>query len=956
MPVARSGLAGQDRQTPVTTTSERAGFRAVSADAKTRNPGPSRKRSKSQPPERLGRYVVLREIGRGGMGVVWTAYDPKLDRKVAIKLLKRSAKRRVLRARFVREARALARINHPNIITVHDVGTHEGRLYMAMEYVRGQTLERWMRQDRDFREILEVFDKAGQGLAAAHDEELTHRDFKPSNVLIDQEGRVKVLDFGLAKPGDHGGSDDEDGVRVSEQDSERDSEPEDGVSGSNLAVIGASTQPKLTQVGRILGTPGYMAPEQFSMFDRREIGAWTDQFSFGITLYQALYGERPFDGEGLQEIYENIRHGRIREPRRDSAVPGWVFRVVQRALQYEPAHRYPSMELLLADLRADPIRRRRRRLAYAGGLGVLGLLALGIVRTTADDEGLRPCQGAQGRLVGVWDEPARASVRQGLVATEELFAADTARRVVDQLDRYAEAWVQQHTTICEATRIHGEQSDALLDVRMTCLERRRSELSALVQVLSRAKKETVASAMTAAVELRRPEPCALAQRGIESEAPADPAEHARFVALRERVDEAGALLSAGHHLDARDRAAATGQSAAEAGFGRLQAESLIIEGTAYRYLREPSAAQQRLRQGIVVGSKVGDVRTEFAGWNELLYIAGVSVGDAQQAADWHFAAQTALHHADAPADLEFKLALTQSAVMVALDRLDQAAHHGEQAHRIALDTTGSGSLQRALALNNLGIVAAEQANWSLAERRLRDSHTLMREILGPRHPKVASNAMNLASVLTQYARELEDGSSAYDEAERLFDEVVSFREDSEGPRSKSVARALVMLGLLQKTRGKLAQARTTYERARDLLRARPEAELDLAHALSNLAELERLERNYERAESYHREALELQRARHGDEHPAVGTTHLQLCRLLEQTGRYAMALPECERALAIMEVEAEDGAEGRARRSLVSTHVLIARVAEALGRRERAAEHRAQADALRDPQSREPLP
>ncbi|MEM9454487.1 MAG: serine/threonine-protein kinase [Myxococcota bacterium] len=936
----------------MSTSSERAGFGATPRSAKARDPGLGRGRSESPPPERLGRYVVLREIGRGGMGVVWTAYDPKLDRKVAIKLLKRSARRRVLRARFVREARALARINHPNIITVHDVGTHEGQLYMAMEYVRGQTLERWMRQERGVHEILEVFDKAGQGLAAAHDEDLTHRDFKPSNVLIDQEGRVKVLDFGLAKPRDHAGSEEEDGGR----DSERDSEPDDGAPGSNLAVLGASTLPKLTQVGRVLGTPGYMAPEQFSMFDRREIGAWTDQFSFGITLYQALYGDRPFGGDDLHEIYENIRYGRIREPRRDSAVPGWVFRVVQRALRYEPAHRYPSMELLLADLRADPIRRRRRRLAYTGGLGVLGLLALGVVRTTADDEGPRPCQGARERLAGVWDDPARASVRQGLVATEELFAADTARRVVDQLDRYAEAWVEQHTATCEATRIHGEQSDALLDVRMTCLDRRRGELSALVQVLSRAKKETVASAMTAAVELRRPEPCALAQRGIESEVPEDPAEHARFLALRERVDGARALLSAGNHLDARDQAAAAGQSAAEAGFARLQAESLIIEGTAYRSVREPSAAQQRLRQGIVVASEVGDARTEFAGWNDLLYIAGVSWGDAQQAEDWQFAAQTALRHVGSPAELEFKLALTQSAVMVALDRLDQAAHHGEQAHRIALDTTGPGSLQLALALNNLGIVAAEQANWSLAERRLRDSYVLMREILGPKHPEVASRAMNLASVLTQYAEQLEDGSAVYDEAERLFDEVVSFREDSEGPRSKSVARALVMLGLLQRNRGKLAQARVTHERARDLLRARPEAELDLAGALGNLAEIERLEHNYERAESYHREALELQRARLGDQHPAVGKTRLELCRLLEQMERHAMALPECERALAIMEVEAEDGADGRARQSLVSTHILIARVAEALGRREQAAKHRAHADALRGSPPPEPLP
>ncbi|MCA9708139.1 MAG: serine/threonine protein kinase [Myxococcales bacterium] len=884
-------------------------------------------------PSRLGRYVVLREIGRGGMGVVWTAYDPELDRRVAIKLLKGSARKGVRRARFIREAQALAKLTHPNIITVYDVGTHEGRLYMAMEYIEGLTLERWCAKPRSWREVLEVFDLAGQGLAAAHDAGFTHRDFKPSNVLIAEDGRVKVLDFGLAKHLSHTVRDSEDpGYGGDEEDSGE----------QRVALLESSPHAKLTQVGRLLGTPGYMAPEQFSTIDTREIGAFTDQFAFGVALYEALYGELPFAGADLYETYDNIRDGNMIEPRRDSAVPGWVLRVIQRALHYHPEQRYPSMNAMLAALRADPVRRRRRVLAYAGGIGVIGLAGMGIVGLVLDDEAPRPCQGAAEHLVGVWDAPARERVDQALRATGRPFSADTAQRVAASLDRYAGHWVDQHTAICEATRIHGEQSESLLDVRMTCLDRRRGELEALVEVLATAEEETVAAAVVAAAELRRPEACATAQPGVELELPTDPVRRDEFLRLRERVDEAQALLSAGRHIEARDLAAATGNGAADAGFRGLEAETLLIQGAAHRLLREPAVAQRRLREGIVAASEVGDARVEFMSWNSLLYVAGVMAGEPQQAADWQFAAENALRHAGSPPDLEFRLALTTSAVMAELHRLDEAARYGEQARRIALESTEPGSLSLAQALNNLGIVAAKQADWPLAERRLRDSYELKKAIFGPKHPEVASNGMNLANVLTQQAGQGKGSAAAYDEAERIFTDVVAFREDSEGPGSAGVARTLVMLGLLQINRGKLAEARATHERALSLLRALPHVEDDLAGALSNLGKIDRLEDRYSESEAHYREALELQRRRLGDAHPMVGTTRLQLCRLLQDADRLRDALAECKLALTILEA----GAQGRALPSLVSAHTLIAELAEALGREHEAAEHRAHARAL----------
>ncbi len=519
--------------------------------------------SSARGPDRIGRYVILEELGRGGMGVVWTAYDPKLDRKVAIKRLRGSAWMTVRQARFIREAQALARLNHANIVTVHDVDTHEGRLYMAMECVDGQTLEDWLLTARRWPEIIEVFEQAGQGLAAAHAAGITHRDFKPSNMLITERGDVKVVDFGLAKYIDrasmHGDADDRraddgqgperDPVGRNPQERHADADPE------LMEMIDHSTGLKLTEIGRFVGTPAYMAPEQYPLIDEHEIGAWTDQFSFGATLYEALYGRLPFAGNTLDQLYDNARAERVREPPRDTLVPGWVHRVVLRAMRYEPDLRFASMAELLAALRADPARRRRRALAYAGGVALVGLASYGALQAAVGDaDRPAPCRSSSERLVGVWDDDVRGAVRAGLLATDLPFAPDAAARVIEGLDAYAEGWTRQHTAVCEATRLHGEQSEALLDVRMTCLDRRRSELGALATVLSAAEGSTVTRAVSAVAQLRPVDPCAVAQPSAETIVPADPEERAAFLAIQAQLDGVNALLSAGRRTEARDEA------------------------------------------------------------------------------------------------------------------------------------------------------------------------------------------------------------------------------------------------------------------------------------------------------------------------------------------------------------------------------------------------------------------
>ncbi|MCA9553741.1 MAG: serine/threonine protein kinase, partial [Myxococcales bacterium] len=233
-------------------------------------------------PEQLGRYVILHRLGAGMMGVVWAAYDPHLDRKVAVKVLhqRRGAKGEEARGRLVREARTMARLSHPHVVQVFDVGLveHEGNddVFLAMEYVEGQDLEAWVEAlpaaaPARWRQVLQVFLQAGRGLAHAHAAGVVHRDFKPTNVLVAADGRAKVGDFGLARlPGEVDG-----GAGVPDAPS-------------------ADYQLPLTATGDVVGTPAYMSPEQHR---GRPADARSDQFAFAVALYEAVYGVPPFPGE-----------------------------------------------------------------------------------------------------------------------------------------------------------------------------------------------------------------------------------------------------------------------------------------------------------------------------------------------------------------------------------------------------------------------------------------------------------------------------------------------------------------------------------------------------------------------------------------------------------------------------------------------------------------------------------
>jgi len=377
----------------------------------------------------VGRYVITGVLGEGGMGVVYAAHDPDLDRPIALKLLR--AELRAARPRLLREGQAVAKLQHPNVVTVHDIGAHGDDLFIAMERIRGQTFGAWTRAGggrRRWREVLAMLIPAGRGLAAAHAAGLVHRDFKPENVLIGDDGRVVVTDFGLAQLGDDPG--------------------ERPVSLEDSPVV---PHAELTRTGAVLGTPAYMSPEQFR---GERSDARSDQFSFCVTLYEALHGVRPFEPRSedgappsVSDLASAVESGRIADAAASRDVPRWLRHAIRRGLRVDPAARFPSMQALLAAI--EPPRRARGRLLALGAipLAAVAALALGLGRADTAvtiEIPLASCDVAAAEIDGVWSRQAARTYRalhpDALGVDEE----------VAWLDDYARRWSRLRRAACLA--------------------------------------------------------------------------------------------------------------------------------------------------------------------------------------------------------------------------------------------------------------------------------------------------------------------------------------------------------------------------------------------------------------------------------------------------------------------------------------------------------------------------
>jgi eukaryotic-like serine/threonine-protein kinase len=549
--------------------------------------------------ERVGRYEILGVIGEGGMSYVYLAHDPELDRDVALKLMRVRVGSEGAR-RLRREAQALAQLSHPNVVPVYDAGMVGGQAFVAMEYVEGKTLRRWLRTKPPWRQVLAVMIDAGQGLAAAHARGLIHRDFKPDNVLLGDDGRVRVLDFGLARlagvlDGSIVPSNPVDSIPPSSVSPAPSSRSPSSSSAKGLPSLTsssagralASSDALVTRADQLIGTPAYMAPEQVR---RDPVDARADIFAFGVTLYEALFGKRPFEapargaaGSLDKTMTLSITDSTVVKPPpppRNSGVPRHVQRIVFKALAHDPADRWPSMDAMLAELRRDPWRPWRRAGVVATAVIAAGAIAVGFARPTRDTRAM--CHGGASRLDAVWGARGRDRVRTAFTATKLPYADAAATSVSQALDEYAAKLARGADDACTATRVRGEQSEEALDLRTACYEQRWREVDALVQVLGRADADTVKEAPNATKSLSSIDDCAdVAALRAPVPVPRDPAVRSQVDALEQRLAGVMAAYAVGKAADAASQGDALLADARPVSFVPLLARVNLWRGRAY---------------------------------------------------------------------------------------------------------------------------------------------------------------------------------------------------------------------------------------------------------------------------------------------------------------------------------------------------------------------------------------
>ncbi len=490
------------------------------------------------------RYALQERIGEGAMGVVWRAYNRTLDRKVALKFLHDAYLGAIDQERLAEEARAMARLSHPNVVTVYDIGELDGRTFLTMEFVDGQPLSRWLSRPRAWREVVAVFRDICDGLAAAHDAGIVHRDVKPSNVLLGADGRARIADFGIARAGAPAGS----------------------PAGSGIT-----------------GSPAYMSPQRFR---GEPADASGDQYACCVAMYESLYGRRPFEAATPTESLRAMEAGPSPS---DGSIPRWLHAVVAQGLAADPTRRFSSMGALSDALRGP--RQRIWPLALAVGAGVAAVaVAIGMRGVSR-----APCSDAPERL-GMWSPLTAFELGGRFGVTGVDYAAATAQETTRVLDRYSKDWIAMHGAACRATHVDHVQSLAMLERRELCLDRRRHDLARAVEVLEGLDASSVERAPAIARGLEPIADCAdpTYLDGIAAVAPSieDDLVLARSLLFSGRYDEGRSIAQ--HVVDA-----------ATAGHDRAaECAALVLRGRMESLGRDAGAAIASLRAAAALATEL----------------------------------------------------------------------------------------------------------------------------------------------------------------------------------------------------------------------------------------------------------------------------------------------------------------------------------------------------------------
>ncbi|MBX7084021.1 MAG: serine/threonine-protein kinase [Nannocystaceae bacterium] len=837
----------------------------------------------------IGRFVVLDRLGRGGAGVVHLAYDPELDRKVALKLVHVHSDADL--ARVLREAQSLARLAHPNVVAIHDVGRFADGVYLAMEYVDGGSVGAWLRaQPRTWREILAVFIAAGRGLTAAHQAGLVHRDIKPDNLMLGRDGRVRVVDFGLARA--HGAS------SVDDFDPSRSGE-----------VRTSRVDDVLTGAGELQGTPMYMAPEQYAggVVDVR-----TDVYGLSVSLWEALTGERPFAAASLAGLAKAVGAGEVRGsmPR---GVPTWLARAVRRGMATNPAARYPDMTAWVAALTPDRGRGR-------WGVAAVALAAPLAWWVAAPHDA--PCAEADATIRAAWDDARRAEVEVAFAGLGGA-VAEGSDAVLSMLDGYAAAVGEGLRAACEAPYLERDGAAApQAGARVACLEQRVRAVDELAQLLTLGDRAVLERATEAVGALPDPATCSDAQRlARDPPLPTDPELVRRVLATRNEAAATRAVLglAPAENVEAATRALEADARAID--YPPLTAEVVMLRGDAQQLGDVELAAPTLVKaldlaiatdhDTVMFDALTALVSTEAArnrfdgaeAYRALALAMAPRLGDDRR---------RQVDLAWAIASLEVARSRPDAALPVLADAIALARASPELAFR----------LPRLLLKQGRAYTLAESL--PSAEVALQEAITLLERDRGSSHPSLAPALLLLAQIRHRERR--------HDDALALSRRARSLLGAVSSHNAAEVAAALNEEGRALSASERPAEAREAYAAGLAIAEDIHGADhLNVAAGLANVAAMDlRLGRPADARAPLQR-ALEIRIGKLGEVHDVVGKTH-------DLVGDAALAAGELDAAdlaygRAISVFERLGGSEDR---RLVHALLGRSRIAEARDDRARA--------------------
>lgn len=693
-------------------------------------------------PPRIGRYVVLEQVGKGSSGVVYKSYDPELDRRVAIKLL-RAGNRGLpeIDDELLREARAIARLNHPNVVAVHDVGTvprtraDPGGLFVVMEFVDGESLAQWLqRGGHGWSAVLDALMPVGEALSAAHALGVVHRDVKPANVLLGRDRRAKLADFGLAH-----------------------------------AV--ASTDAALSQSQRgdpfrhaVVGTPATMAPEQH---EGRETDARTDQYGYCATLFMALHGRAPFAGRDLEAL---LAAKRAHAPQYAGALPRWLVAAIHRGLSPEPAGRFADMAALLEALRRG--RGRTRRWLGRAAVATSAAAVVAFAVHGAEPSAVERCVAdGQQRAAAVWNDDARASLRAGLLATAAPQAERAALRLDAQLATVAADHAEVRAEVCASLDVVDPPPAQVVE-QLACLDGTLSDIGELVALAGDADADLVRELNRVLGGVTTPRSCVLRPH---VEVHADP--ELDVLLRRARLHERATHLASAEQLARTALALAEQRQATGAA---AQARDVLCHVIAQRDGREPAIAA--CDAALFTAESAGDhLRAALAAKQLMHLLAGRAEAERVYGlATAHLAALV-----QRPPWLEIGI-MTELAWMREREgRLSEAAAIADEALTAAIAEHGPDDIELVSILNGAASLAFRTGRLSRAQELYQRAIDIQVRERGDDDPDVAVMLHNLGGL------ELERGEPQ--RARATLTRALAMRVAAFGERSPRVTMTLLRL-------------------------------------------------------------------------------------------------------------------------------------------------------------------